>query len=108
MLLCSSATRYLLVAAQINHWITSDIFHFHIVRGFSDQYDTILLADHHRQERHDASSSTNITLRRAFAQALADGVRDLMSEPGFGSWLDSVFVSTSLLFTQTNTNIPVL
>lgn len=89
-LLSSSGTRYFLVAAQINHWITADVFRFHIVRGFSDQYDAILQTDLQRQEAHDLSSSTNLTLRRAFAQAIVDDVRDLMAEQEFGTWLSSV------------------
>lgn len=89
-LLSSSGTRYLLVAAQVNHWITTDSFQFHIVRGFSDRYDAMLQASLQRQVDHDNSSSTNVTLRRAFAQAIADDVRELMAERGFKIWLSNV------------------
>jgi len=94
-LLSSSGTRYFLVAAAVNHWITSDIFRFHIVQGFSDSYDATLQADLHRQVAHNQSSSTNLTLRRALAQATADDVHDLMAEPEFATWLSSVYVLLS-------------
>lgn len=76
--------------------MTSDIFQYHIVRGFTPKYDTILQADLLRQDSHEASKSSNIRLRRAFAKALADDVNEMMAERDFHLFFDNVYVSSLL------------
>lgn len=69
-LLSSSKTRAFLVAALINHWLTDDVFRFHIMKGFSTAYDAKFRE--HMKSLENAQS--HIALYRAHATLKAEDV----------------------------------
>ncbi|KAL8715599.1 MAG: hypothetical protein Q9220_000935 [cf. Caloplaca sp. 1 TL-2023] len=76
------STRYLLLTRIIIAWIETRCFHVKIIKKYSADYDA-RMQEIRRQKGNPTSS---IELRRGLAQAQADLVEEIMSQPAFEKW----------------------
>lgn len=82
-LLCSSATRYMLIAKMVNVWITNDVFRPRKTKGFYPWFDTKI-----RHLRARIRPNMSLKLRHVVLRDMIDAGKELISTEHFKTYIE--------------------